>query len=439
MKKKVLQGGRLLDGNGGKPIEDSVIVIEGSKFVAVGSRGKVQIPKGEDVEIIDTTGKTVLPGLIDTHIHCNLDGSVPDSFGEGPMKLNKMDMLLRAIPKIQAPYKMGITTIREGGSGWGWFEVALREGLKRGDVWGPRFQATGYHLTVTGGHSCFVPYNVGRLGIEEQGGMYCDGPTEWRRVARLNIWNGVDNVKLVTSRDLISTGDITISQPTYEEVWAAADEAKSAHKKVMVHASGREGIMKAIKAGVDVIVHGFYMDEECASMMAEQGIWWEPTNAYARNMRNCACNEVPEKFLKLFPNKLPKWAYENSIRNWEDRSQNFEKLLRTGVKVLMGSDGGCPHVIHGLNTMELEASVSIGQSTRDALLGCTKYAAEALGLADQLGTVEVGKLGDIVLVDGDPLSDISVLQEKEKILLVLREGEYVVDRRDGQEKVYQNC
>ena len=370
---KVIQGGRLIDGTGGAPLEDSVVVIEKGKFTAVGKRGEVKLPEGDQVEWIDAAGKTVLPGLIDTHIHCNLDGSVPNNFGSGPMQMNKMDMLMRSIPKLQAAYKMGITTIREGGSGWGWFEVALREGLKRGDVWGPRFQATGYHLTVTGGHACFVPYNVGRLGIEEQGGMYCDGPDEWRKAARLNIWNGVDNLKLVLSRDLISPGDITASQPTFDEVWAAADEARSRKVNIMAHVSGKEGLMKAIQAGVNVVVHGFYMDEECASLMAENGIYWEPTNAYCRNMYYCAKDQAPERFTKIFPNNIPDWARENSIRAWEDRAKHFEKLLRTGVRVLMGSDGGCPHVIHGWNTMELEASVSIGQDARNMrrnLWGC---------------------------------------------------------------------
>ncbi|HHU62815.1 MAG TPA: amidohydrolase family protein [Clostridiales bacterium] len=406
-----------------------MVVVEGSKFTAVGKKGEVNIPKGDNVEVVDTTGLTVMPGLIETHIHSCMVPCAPNHFGTGPVTLNKLEMLTRAIPRLQAPMKMGFTTVRDGGSGWGWYEVALRDAIKRGDIEGPRFQATGYHLTVTGGHGVFVPYNVARHGIEEMAGYIVDGPDEWRQAARLQFWNGTDYLKTVVSRDLISPGDLTISSPTLEELKAAVEVAKAYGKKVFCHASGKEGVMKAIEADVDIIVHGFLIDEECATLMAEKNIYWEPTNAYCRNMYWCATDQVPEKFLKMYPNLIPEWAYENSIKAWEDRVKNFYKIVKnSGVKVLMGSDAGCTYVIHGLNAMELEAHVQLGMSPREALLGCTKYAAESCGIDDKLGSVEVGKLADLVLVDGNPLDDITVLQEEDKIKMVMMEGEVIVTR-----------
>lgn len=429
---RVFTGGDLFDATDGNIKGNSVVIIEDGRFSKVGVKGNIQLPAGEDVEIIDTTGKTVLPGLIETHCITAMIGDAGPNDAAISTEMNKMEMLMRGVSKLRACYHMGFTSIREGGSGWGWYEVALRDAIKRGDVDGPRYQAVGYHITVSGGHSCYFPYHIGRHRLEETAGCFADGPDEWRKAARMNIWNKTDYVKVVCSSDLadgVAPIDPTTSQATQEEINAAVEEAHRANRKVIAHCEGKTAIMKAINAGVNIITHGFWMDEECAELMAANNIFWEPTNAYARNQYWGCTNQVPEEWLDVFGNYLPESCFERSINNWEDKQKNFKKLIKnTGVKVLLGSDTGAPWVWYGENAQELEANVELGQSTKDALFSCTKWAAESCGWIDEVGTIEEGKCADIVIVNGNPLENISVLLDEDKIQRVIKDGEDVVYR-----------
>lgn len=430
---KVFKGGNLFDGTGADLIKDAVVVMKGSKFSAVGKNGQVKIPEGKDVEVIDTTGKTMIPGLIDSHIHLNLDGTAGSSAAFPTVQMNKMEMLVRSIPKLQNTLKMGYTSIRGGGDGWGWFEVAMRDGLERGDIQGPRFQATGYHLTVSGGHGTFLPYHVGRHRLEEMAGMYADGADEWKKLARLNIWNRVDNLKVVASwgfMDGIKNMHATFAQATVEELKAAVREAHAVNKKVLSHANGHEAVKNSIEAGVDIISHGFFLtDVKLLEAMAEKGIFWEPTNAAARNMFWAATDTFPKSFTDRHQNNLPRGPIQIGIENWEYRLKNFKRMVsETGVKVLMGSDGGCSWIDHGLNALELEASVDAGFSPKDALISATKLSAESLGINNEVGSVEVGKYADLVVVEGDLLANISLLLQEDKIKMVYKNGELVIAR-----------
>jgi len=424
---KVFKGGTLIDGNGGKPIPDSVVIVEGNKITDVGVSGKVEIPKTENVEIIDAKNKTVMPGLIDTHVHNCMDGEARE-FGPLPLYWTNESMLMKSCNQMKRTLDMGITTVREGGSGWNWMEVALRDGIKRGDVPGPRMQATGYHITVTGGHGYFLPYWLARHKPPEQIGMHCDGPDEWRKAARINIYMGVDNVKIVNSRDIISPGVEYHSQASFEEVKAAFDEAHARDKGATAHSEGHKAIMDSIKAGANSIVHGFWMDDECADLMAEKGVYWEGTNLYCSLIKDYANGKLPEYMLKENPGGLPDWMLPKAKAIWEDKVKNFKRLVDRGVKILFGSDAGCPYIRHGYNAMELSRFVELGISPMNAILAATKVAAEALRWQDQIGTVEKGKLADIIMVDGDPLKDISVLHTPEKIKLVMQDGHIVKTR-----------
>ena len=433
MKKvKVFKGGSLFDGFSEKLIENAVVVMEDDKFTAVGKAGDVVVPQGENVEVQDVTGKVLLPGLIETHMHLNLDGGAENS-AFASVKMNKMELLMRAVTRINAVYEMGYTTIRGGGDGWGWFEVALRDGINRGDVPGPRFQTAGHHITVYGGHGCFLPYNFGKYEPEEQAGMYADGPWGWRKAARLNIWNRVDNIKVVVSSgfmDGLASMDPTYAQASLEEVQAAVDEAHACNRLVIAHTNGPVANQICLDAGVDIMTHGGWMDERTASTMAERGIYWEPTNAVVWLMYKAATDTLPQEILDVVPNNFPKANLHRAVDNWNDKIAHYKDIVyNTGVKVLMGSDSGCPFLLHGKNSMELEANVFLGMKPVDALRGCTSLAAESLRMADKVGSVEVGKQADLVIVDGNPLEDVKILQYAENILAVYRDGKVVIDRR----------
>ena len=416
MSTKIIKGGTLIDGTGKPPVKGAVVVIEDNKIVSVGKMAGDAIPKGDNVEIIDAGDKTVMPGLIDSHVHIYTDGETSE-FTYMPINYNNMDLAMRCIPRLKRTLMMGITSLRDGGSGWGWLEVALRDAISRGDIVGPRFFATGYHLSVTGGHGYFLPPWLANIPVHpEQSTIHCDGPDEWRKAARLNIYNGTDNVKCVASRDIISTGTATASQATLEELTAAFEEAHKMGKRAIAHAQGPVAIKKAIKAGANSIVHGFFMDEECAELMAKNNVFLESTNLYVRGIKDRGKGELPD------------WMVDKANETWEDKKKNFKMYIEKGVKISFGSDSGVPFMRQGDNAGELKMFVELGMSPMGAIVAATKTAAEAIGIENKTGTLEAGKMADIIFIDGDPLQDIGLLGTEDKIKMVMKEGEIIITR-----------
>jgi imidazolonepropionase-like amidohydrolase len=187
-------------------------------------------------------------------------------------------------------------------------------------------------------------------------------------------------------------------------------------KKVIVHAQGREAIINAILAGADSVVHGFFIDEECADMMVKRGVYLEGTNLYMKMI------------IEKGPGDLPDWMIEKAKKCWEDRKRNFKMLLEKGVKISLGSDAGVPYIRQGDNMREMAVLVELGMSPMDAIVAATRTAAEAIGILDVVGTIEEGKVADIILVNGDPLENISILSEEDKIAMVMKEGRIFVNR-----------
>lgn len=420
MEIKVIKGGTLIDGTGRSPINDAIVIVQDGKIKSVGIKGAIEVPSGDNVKIIDATGKTVMPGLIDSHLHMGLLGQSRE-FYSMPIYNNCLDIAMKAVPALKKTLEMGITTIRDGGSGWGWMEVALKNAINRGDIIGPRYLTTGYHLTVTGGHGYFLPPWMAKYAPAEQTGMFCDGPEEWRKAARLNISNGTDNVKLVASRGFLSAGLRGDAPPmaapaSVEEMRAAVEEAHKMGKKVFAHANGPQAIMNAIEAGVDSIVHGFYMDEKCAEMMVKKNIILEPTTLCIRLVRDYGKGEMLDSMV------------ERAAAYWEGKEKEFKMILGKGVTISFASDMGCPYLYHGENAKELVSCVELGMKPMDAIISATKNAAKAVGLESQIGTIEEGKIADIIVVDGNPLKNIGVLQEEKKIKMVMKEGKIIITR-----------
>ncbi len=416
----VIKGGPLVDGTGRAPVQDSMVMVEGSKITFVGRSGEMQIPKGESVKVIDAEGKTVMPGLIDGHLHMKGGGESKDYYMI-PLRSNTIDRAVRAVPKLKRTLEMGFTTIRDGGSGYGWMEVALRDAITRGDIVGPRYLTAGYHLTVTGGHGYGLPPWFGKYAPPEQVGMHCDGPDEWRKAARLNIYNGTDNVKLVASRGFTTAGlagdaGLAAAQASVEEMRAAVDEAHKMGKRCSAHANGPQAIMNAIEAGVDSIVHGFYMDEKCAETMVKKNVVLEATTLCIRLLRDFGRGEMMDA------------AFQKATQYWEIKEKEFKMILEKGVTISFSTDMGCPYLYHGENARELACCVELGMSSMAAIVSATKTAAHTVGLGDKIGTLEKGKTADILLVEGDPLKDIGILQKEEKIKMVMKEGKRVITR-----------
>jgi imidazolonepropionase-like amidohydrolase len=418
MTRTVIRGGTLIDGSGNAPVDHSLIVIEGERIVDILTQEDKVFPKTDNAEIIDASGKTVMPGLIDGHAHMYMDGET-SGFFELPIHNNCIDIAMKAIPRLMRTLAMGYTTVRDGGCGYGWFEVSLREAIKRGDIIGPRYSTTGYHLTVTGGHGYFLPPWIGKHAPAEQSGMHCDGPDEWRRAARLNLYNGSDNIKVVASRGFTSQGLRGSAQPdcaqaTIEEMRAAIEEAHKMGKKTMAHAVGALAIKNAVLAGVDSIVHGMHPDEEAAQMMADRGVVLEPTNHILR----------PERYDELIRSgsAVPKTV----SREMKSRSlEEFQMIRDKGVVISFGTDVSVSFFPHGDNSKELANYVRYGMTPMEAIVSATSTAATTLGMGKEIGTIEKGKLADILIIDGNPLDNIEVLCDRNKILSVMKSGRIV--------------
>jgi imidazolonepropionase-like amidohydrolase len=419
----VINGGTLIDGNGGPVMKNPVIVLEGRRIRQVGPKGKVKLPPG--AEVIDATKYTLMPGLMDCHVHTGMFNCMTFH--------NHRVAQWEVMPQLQQMYAlfhaqncldMGFTTLRDMGmnSSRGLFTqelCAVRDSINAGIVEGPRMLIGGF-TTITGSHLDLIqPRAMPRSGFNNG-----DGPWELRKLARLNVLWGCDVVKTCAS----GGGGTDKEEPDIrnmcqEELDAIVDEAHAFHKVAAVHAFTTSGQRMALKAGADTIEHMVFSDDETVDMIKEAGVHVTPTLAH----RTDHAIELRRQ-LGTSPFVL------NKLKRLQPHCYNtFQKMYKAGVKIAMGTDMGFePHF--GDNAWELEVYVGLGMKPMHAIQTATKNAAEALRMEKDLGTIEAGKLADIIAVNGDPLADVRVLQEKKNIALVMKEGRICVDRRPGKNR-----
>lgn len=409
---KIILNGLLIDSVGSSPVEDSVVVIEGSRITDVGQAGDFKIPQGET---IDAKGRVVMPGLIDSHVHVTISKMLP----VGPRKEAIQPLVITAFEaqrRLERLLEAGFTTVLDCGA-TGHVDLSLREAIERRLIAGPRLLCCGRAITITGGHadSYFLPplctptpYSWGRV---------CDGADEVRRGVREELKAGVDWIKLTHAGGGSLERLAGPPQLTVEEMEAACGEAHRVGVRVAIHAQGNQSIKESLLAGVDSIDHGYEMDEEAADMMVERGVVHKMTSlakGFPRDQQSVDREEVPDIVLKkrgAFPYELKKKALQLS--------------LKKGVKVVAATDAeGDDNGV--INAMELSHWVSAGVKPVDAIKAMTKNAAELLRI--DAGTIEEGKIADILVVDGNPLEDIDVLQNRDRIKMVIKEGVIEVRR-----------
>jgi imidazolonepropionase-like amidohydrolase len=401
-----ITGGTLIDGTGKKPIENAVIVIEDSKILAVGREGELKIPEGE---VINASGKAIMPGLIDCHVHltCSAEPDMRTSMLR-PLPLT----VLKAANNARATLEAGYTTVRDTGA-IDRIDIGLRMAIEEGIITGPRILACGKAITITGGH---CDWHLPELGIPvlHSFGMVADGADGILKATREQIKAGVDCIKLVVSGGSWYQGQRNMAAPrmTIEEIRTACEEAHRAGRRVCAHASSAESIKNAVLGGVDTIEHGHLIDEETGSMMRENGVFLCATLGLVYNLQ-----ERLEKLPGVFHSLTGSLSYP-----YEFRRERFQLAARIGVKIAPASDAGGPFYKHGDNALELTCMVDAGFSANEAIVAATKTAAEALGIGDITGTIEPGKLADLIIIDRDPLKDIKVLQERNKIQMVMKNG-----------------
>ncbi len=406
---KVFVGGRLIDGLGNDPIEESVVILKNNLISFVGKMGDIELPSSEEAKIYNIRGKTIMPGLIDTHTHIQLYKN------ENEFDLVRQTVPLKTLKAASNAYttlEAGFTTIRDLGAE-NLVDLGVRDAINEGIAVGPRILASGYKIMPTGADFAIYPPEVSIYGNNTM-----DSPAEVRKAVRTLLAMGVDVIKLMTSGRTFKKSSSPDSYAlTLEEARVAVDEAHNQNVKVSAHAHGSKGVKIALKAGCDTLEHGTMLDDDDVEFMAKNNVYLIPTFSYGKHVESLGDKSG-----------LPPYSIEKGIRSRRNRLKSFSKALKAGVPIAMGSDAGMPYAYHGNNAFEIEQLVAAGMSPKQALVASTSGAADALGLADSLGSVEKDKLADILVLDKNPLEDIRVLQDKAAILAVIKDGDIVIDR-----------
>lgn len=407
---KVVVGGSLIDGTGADPIENTIIVIENERIKEIGQKTEVSIPP--DAITIDAAGKTIIPGLVEAHVH--LWGVVtmnPHNWLIDPIGLRA----IRSTTEARRLLEAGYTSVRDMGSSTA---LNLKHAINEGAVPGPRIFAAGRCISQTAGHG--DAHDLPMAWLIEHGwfGLMADGPDECRKAARLNLRDGADLLKIMTTGGVMSEKDHPHwPQMTVEEARVVVEEAANVNTIVATHAQGTQGIKNGIEAGVKTIEHGIFLNDECIEMMLKKDVILVPTLSVISNLARIG-----------HEHGVPEYGVRKARETSKIHFKNVQKAVAAGVTVAAGADFLGPEMCrHGNNAIELGLLVETGLTPMEAIVAGTRNSGLALGpRGADLGTLEEGKFADLLIVKGDPLKDIQVLQEPERIKVVMKGGEVVV-------------
>lgn len=404
-----LVGGTVIDGNGGPPLEDACILLRGREILAVGPASGMGIP--DEARVFDVSGRTLLPGLIDGHVHLRAyAGRDRSDFYLWSVATFAEEQVLHAAANARRAVEAGFTTLRDAAGARP--EIAVKHATDQQLLDGARVLVAGF-VGMTAGHGdLFMPPAVPRRPYPT-----ADGPDECRKLVREYARDGVDWIKICTSGGVLSLGDESEWRNyTLEETRVIVDEAHALGKRVAAHAHTRNGIRQALDGGVDSIEHGSDLDRELIQRLLDSGTWLCPTLAVTEHIHAHGRERgLPESAL----------AKNEVVRS--SRLQAARAAAAAGVRMFLGTDSSSI-LSFGHHAWELELLVSLlGVSPMRALQIGTRDAAQALGLGDRCGVLAAGRWADVLVIDGDPLSDVRLLQNQERILGVFRDGRLVVN------------
>jgi len=406
-----ITGGLLVDGFGKDPVGSGTVVYEDGRITAVGPDSQVQIPA--DAKVIDAGGLTILPGIIDCHVHA--------TYRARDMRQHLLNTptynVLKSTEILRETLACGVTTAREMGGA----DAGFREAVDQGLVPGPRLLLSITMISQTGGHADYwVPAGMRVPKRTWLPDPVADGADEVRRMVRFVLMAGADFVKICSTGGITSVTD-SWDEPqfTVEELGVAVSEAAAKRKRVAVHAEGLEGIRNALKAGVYSIEHGWFIDEECVEEMIRQGTWWVPTLAL-----------VPLSLAER--EKNPAWGKQQLGAEESKEAEIYHKMqdqiglwkdaVRRGVKVAMGTDQS-HRLMVGENMVELKFMVDwLGMSPMEVIVSATSRAAECIERPD-VGALEVGRRADVLVMEGNPLDDVRLLEERDRLKLIVKDGQ----------------
>jgi imidazolonepropionase-like amidohydrolase len=403
-----ITGGTLIDGSGRDPVKNATVLIEGERIAAAGPA--VAVPK--NATVLDAAGRTVLPGIIDCHVH--------GTYRARDMRQHLLNAptynVLRSTAVLEETLACGVTSARDMGGADAGFRAAIEEGYVRG----PRLLISIVMISQTGGHGdAWVPAG---LRVQKRAWLpspVADGVDEVRRLVRHVLMAGADFVKICATGGITSVTDSWDEQQfTAEEIRVAVAEARARRKTVAVHAEGVDGIRVALQADIHSLEHGWFIDEQCVEAMLAKGTWWVPTLALVPlSLEHRRKNAAWDKQQLAAEDTKEREIYarmEKQIPLWKD-------AVKRGVKVAFGTDQS-HRLLVGENLVELRFMVDwLGMSPMQALVSATSRAAECIGRGD-VGLLQPGRYADVLVVEGDPLADIRILEERARLKLVMQGG-----------------
>ncbi len=398
----VIRAAQIIDGRGGDPIKNGMVVVTDDKIVAVGAN--IAVPAG--AKVIDLGDATIMPGFIDAHTH--IVGRVlgdPEQNNSDVRDYQSFTAIL-AVENAKKTLMAGFTTIRNVGAP-NFDDMAIRKAINDGWIPGPRILTAGHSFGITGGHCDENGYKPGLADNDYKTGV-ADGVDEVRKAVRYQIKYGADLIKICATGGVLSEGDaVGATQYTYEEMKAVVDEANKLERKVAAHAHGTEGIKLAVRAGVASIEHGSFLDEEGAKMMAAKGTFLVPTLMAGEGVERMAKTGV-----RTGLRGQKALAAAAAMRN------GIKIAIANHVQIALGTDAGV--IPHGTNAHEFTLMVEWGgMRPMDSIVAGTLSGAKLLGLDKTIGSLEPGKTADIVAVQGDPLKDI---KKMESTVFVMKNG-----------------
>src|SRR5881296_3166838 len=406
-----LKAARMFDGKSNALVQNGVVVVQGDKIVDVGSN----VPTPSGAQVIDLGDATLSPGFMDAHTHLTLDYSGDYNIRRlHELDLNVSEQAIKATTYARATVEAGFTTVRDLGSRFvgsrEFVDVALRNSINKGVIVGPRMLVATKGIGATGGHfdptSGFRDMLFGHEPDFSQG--IADGPDAIRKAVRFEVKNGADVIKAAVSGGVLSLADeVDTPQLTPAEMAALVDESHRLRKKVAVHCHGDQAAKEAIEAGVDSIEHGSFLKPETLTLMKNKGTFLTPT---------LMATEWIMGKIGTYPAAVQAKAKAAAAA----RSEMFRNALKLGVKISFGTDAAV--FPHGQNAKEFKLMVDLGMTPVDALRSATASDAELLGIGQKVGTLEKGKLADVIAMPGDPTSDITAT---ERVLFVMKEGKII--------------